>query len=130
MHGYCGIQHVLLIGKDSFFTIYQTAKLKSSQSFPAIQYLNICGRFCKSMLITMPLPLTLIFMTNCRNSQIYGNTHICAHVPTHTHYANTHTHTHLQSGWTPLICAAIKGHEKVVELLLTLGANPNIRDKV
>ena len=36
----------------------------------------------------------------------------------------------IQDGWTALERASIKGHQKVVELLLEAGANPDIQNKV
>ena len=42
----------------------------------------------------------------------------------------TFTHSTIQSGWTALKRASIKGHQKVVELLLGAGANPDLQNKV
>ena len=42
----------------------------------------------------------------------------------------TLTHSTIQDGWTSLKAASIKGHHKVVELLLGAGANPDLQDKV
>ena len=42
----------------------------------------------------------------------------------------TFTHSTVQDGWTALERASIKGHQKVVELLLEAGANPDIQNKV
>ena len=42
----------------------------------------------------------------------------------------TLTHSTIQDGWTALIGASNKGHHKVVELLLGVGANPDLQDKV
>ena len=36
----------------------------------------------------------------------------------------------VQDGWTALKQASIKGHQKVVELLLGAGANPDLQNKV
>ena len=40
------------------------------------------------------------------------------------------THSTIQDGWTALQLASNRGHQKVVEVLLGAGANPNIQDKV
>ena len=40
------------------------------------------------------------------------------------------THSTIQDGWTALKLASIKGHHKVVELLLGAGANPDLQSKV
>ena len=40
------------------------------------------------------------------------------------------THFTIQNGDTALDQASIKGHHKVVELLLGAGANPDVQDKV
>ena len=40
------------------------------------------------------------------------------------------THSTIQNGWTALEQASFKGHQKVVELLLGAGANPDLQDKV
>ena len=42
----------------------------------------------------------------------------------------TVTHFTIQNGDTALDQASIKGHHKVVELLLEAGANPNVQGKV
>ena len=42
----------------------------------------------------------------------------------------TLTHSTIQYGWMALEAASIKGHHKVVELLLGAGANPDLQDKV
>ena len=42
----------------------------------------------------------------------------------------TLTHSTVQNGVTALETASIKGHHKVVELLLGAGANPNLQNKV
>ena len=42
----------------------------------------------------------------------------------------TITHSTIQNGWTALQQASIQGHQKVVELLLNAGANPDLQDKV
>ena len=42
----------------------------------------------------------------------------------------TLTHSTIQDGWTALRESSIRGHHKVVELLLGAGANPDIQDKV
>ena len=39
-------------------------------------------------------------------------------------------HYTTQDGWTALERASIKGHQKVVELLLGAGANPDLQNKV
>ena len=40
------------------------------------------------------------------------------------------THSTIQDGWTALEQASIRGHHKVVEVLLGAGANPNLQNKV
>ena len=40
------------------------------------------------------------------------------------------THSTVQNGWTALEQASISGHNKVVEVLLGAGANPNLQNKV
>ena len=40
------------------------------------------------------------------------------------------THSTIQDGWTALQPASIRGHHKVVEVLLRSGANPNLQNKV
>ena len=42
----------------------------------------------------------------------------------------TITHSTIQNGWTALQQASREGHQKVVELLLGAGANPDLQDKV
>ena len=42
----------------------------------------------------------------------------------------TSIHSTIQNGWTALKRASFKGHQKVVELLLGAGANPDIQNKV
>ena len=42
----------------------------------------------------------------------------------------TFTHSTIQDGWTALERASIKGHQKVVKLLLGAGANTDLQDKV
>ena len=42
----------------------------------------------------------------------------------------TLTHSTIQDGSTALKAASAKGHDKVVELLLGAGANPDLQDKV
>ena len=45
-------------------------------------------------------------------------------------HAVTLTHSTIQNGWTALREGSIRGHHKVVELLLGAGANPDLQDKV
>ena len=40
------------------------------------------------------------------------------------------THSTIQNGGTALEKASIRGHHKIVEVLLGAGANPNLQDKV
>ena len=42
----------------------------------------------------------------------------------------TLTYSTTQNGWTALQQASRKGHQKVVELLLGAGANPDLQNKV
>ena len=42
----------------------------------------------------------------------------------------SYTHSIIQDGWTSLKKASFYGHQKVVELLLGSGANPDLQDKV
>ena len=42
----------------------------------------------------------------------------------------TFTHSSIQDGWTALKLSSSNGHHKVVELLLGVGANPDLQDKV
>ena len=55
-------------------------------------------------------------------------------LPSNGYCAATHvvtiTRSTIQNGWTALQQASIKGHQKVVEVLLRAGANPDIQDKV
>ena len=37
---------------------------------------------------------------------------------------------HIQFGWSPLISASKNGHKKVIELLISAGANVNGQDQV
>ena len=41
-----------------------------------------------------------------------------------------YTHSIIQDGWTSLKTASFNGHQKVVELLLRSGANPDLQSKV
>ena len=43
---------------------------------------------------------------------------------------DTFTHSTIQNGWTALQQASSEGHQKVVELLLGTGANPDLQNKV
>ena len=36
----------------------------------------------------------------------------------------------LQDGWTPLLVASMRGHDRIVELLIAAGADVNFADKV
>ena len=40
------------------------------------------------------------------------------------------SHLLMQNGWTVLQRASLNGHHKIVKLLLTAGANPDVKDEV
>ena len=47
-----------------------------------------------------------------------------------SHLVAIFSHSTIQDGWTALERASIKGHQKVVELLLGAGANSDLQNKV
>ena len=65
----------------------------------------------------------------CPSNSILGHppTFSILHTPT---FLPTSTRTHVQDGWTALLCAADQEHEDVVQLLIEVDADPDLQDEV
>ena len=62
--------------------------------------------------------------------QLYINVHFHQIVIVQPSHVVTITHSTIQNGWTALQVASSEGHQKVVDLLLGAGANPDLQNKV
>ena len=82
------------------------------------------------VMTTVANDLKLLLLSYCNTDTISYQGVLLSTVNVEPSHVVTVTHSTIQNGWTALKQASIRGHHKVVEVLLRAGANPNLQNKV
>ena len=82
------------------------------------------------VMTTLANDLKLLLLSYCNMDTISYQGVLLSTVIVEPSHVIALTHSTIQDGWTALQRASIRGHHKVVEVLLRSGANPNIQNKV